>query len=142
MFMKNKINIGVYIILLAAFVIAGCERMSDIAIVKNNSAKSIFIIYTLGKLVTDESVAAYYNDLKEYLIEPDSSKKLSTFNRILKSEPDSSKIYLYIFNVDSLNKYKKASHFKGIVAHSLVKYIEIQVNKVNEPVDTIYVNKR
>jgi hypothetical protein len=140
--MKNKFNISASIILLATCFIVGCDWMNYVAIVKNNSNKSIFIIYTLGKFVTDSSVATYYNDLKEYIIEPDSSKKLSTFNRVLNKEPDSSKIYLYFFSVDSLNKYKKVSHFKGIVAHSLIKHIEIQLNKVEEPIDTIYVDKK
>jgi hypothetical protein len=139
--MTIKIDIKITTILILPLFIVGCERVNEIAVVKNNSKKPIFIIYTLGKVATDSSIGRYFNTLKEYTIDPNSVKKLSTFDRALDKEPDSSTIYLRIFNLDSLNKYGKVSHFKGILTHSLVKSINIQLNKVKEPVDTIYVDK-
>jgi hypothetical protein len=137
--MKNKFNFGVSMVLITTFFVVGCDWLNDVAVVKNNSNKPIFIIYTLGKVLTDSSVSSYYKTLKEFVIEPDSSKKIATANRVLKKEPDSSKIYLYIFYVDSLNKYERLSHYKGILKQSLIKSIEIQLNKTKEPIDTIHV---
>jgi hypothetical protein len=58
----------------------------------------------------------------------------------LNLQPDSLKQYIYIFNLDSLNKYQKLKICDGIVRSCLVKKIEIQLNKVKEPMDTIFVN--
>jgi hypothetical protein len=140
--MTIKFNIKIIVVLGFIFLIEGCEWRNEIAIVKNNSKKSIFIIYTLGKTVTDSSVGRYYHTLKEYTIEPGSFKKLTTYNRTLRNEPDSSKIYLYVFNIDSLKKYEKVSKYEGILNHSVIKKVEIQINKIKYPIDTLYVVKR
>jgi ribosome-binding factor A len=60
-------------------------------------------------------------------------------DRELNKAPDSAKIYIYIFNSDSLDKYQKLKHSNGILKHSLLKKIKIQLNKVKGHLDTIYV---
>ncbi|TWI95607.1 hypothetical protein JN11_04346 [Mucilaginibacter frigoritolerans] len=140
--MKSKFYVSVTLILIAIFFITGCDWASKVAIVKNRSNKPIYIVYSLHSFVSDSSVIGSYKYLKEYIVNPDTFKTILTFDRVLNREPDSSKIYLHIFNVDSLIKYEKASHFKGIFAHSLIKSVKIQLNKVKEPADTIYVDKK
>ena len=54
--------------------------------------------------------------------------------------PDTAKQYFYFFNLDSLNKYQKLKICDGIVKRCLVKRIEIQLNKVKDPTDTIFIN--
>ena len=64
-----------------------------------------------------------------YMVEADSN--------LLKA-PDSAKTYIYILKLDSLRKFRKSKLTNGILNHSLLKKIVVQLNKVKEPVDTIY----
>lgn len=77
-----------------------------------------------------------------YYIQPNLSEPLSTRpdKGNLSELPDSVKQYIFIFNLDSLNKYQKLKLCGGIVKHCLVKKIEIQLNKVKKPWDTVYIN--
>jgi len=58
----------------------------------------------------------------------------------LSAMPDSAIQFIYFFYLDSLNKYQKLQICDGIVNHCLLKRIEIQLNKVKEPMDTVFIN--
>jgi len=73
-------------------------------------------------------------------VQPGLIKELSTRPINLERQPDSVKEYIYIFNSDTLEKYRKLKICEGIVKRCLVKKIVIQLNKVKEPLDTIFIN--
>jgi hypothetical protein len=137
---ETKSNMIIVLIFITVTLLSGCDHLNKVAIMKNNSNKPIYLIYTLGKVVTDSSVAKYYSNLKEYSVQPDSLKILSTFNRKLEKEPDTSKLYLYIFDIDSLNKYQKVPHYTNLLKYSMIKKMELQLNKIKDPIDTLYIN--
>ncbi len=141
--LKSKLAFYIKItcVLIVSLVVTGCDWVNNIVVIENKTNDSLYATYAIGKLPTDSIVNDRYRYLKTYIIAPDSSKTVHTFNLVLSKQPDTAKIYLYIFNVDSLNKYQKANRFKGIFLHSLLKKTVIQLNKVKEPVDTIEINK-
>jgi len=136
---KSKFINNLLVVILTVVFLFGCERVNEVAIVKNNSSRTIFIIYTLGKVITDSSVKKYYSTQKNYMIKRDSFKRVSVFNRKLNTEPDSSKVYLYVFDSDSLKRYSGLQNYTGLLNHSLMKRIEIQLNTVKNPLDTVFI---
>lgn len=93
-----------------------------------------------GKIMTDSILCnARVNIL---YIQPGESEPMETGrpDGELSKLPDSSKQVVYVFNMDSVNKYRKLKLCDGIVKHCLVKQLEIQLNKVKEPFDTISIN--
>ena len=73
-----------------------------------------------------------------YLIPPQHYDTYTQPDSNLLKAPDSAKQYIYILNLDSLKRFRKRKVIKGILEHSLLKKVEIQLNKVMEPVDTTY----
>ena len=118
--------------------VSSCDRQAKIAIVKNNTKDTVSCWIWDKQPLTDSLL---YND-KVYIkdwISPDTFGTIVLPNRNLKKAPDSVKTYVYVFDVDSINKYRKTDPSSGILKHSLLKKIIIQLNKVNEPLDTIYI---
>jgi hypothetical protein len=83
-----------------------------------------------------------YNDriYMNYYIQPNLTESIATGYPGIFGAPDSVKAYIYVFNPDSINKYRSLKIQNGILKHSLLRKIEIQVNKAKEPLDTIYIN--
>jgi hypothetical protein len=117
--------------------ISSCDWQAKIALIKNNNKDTISCLIWDKQPLTDSLL--YYDKvyIKDW-IPPDSSGTITLPNRQLKKAPDSVKTYIYVFDVDSINKYRKMNPSKGILKHSLLKKIIIQLNKVKEPLDTIY----
>ena len=139
---KNNLTINSVFVLISISFLCSCDYIDKVVIIKNNSRKPVFYIFPFEISKTDSSVNEFYTNQKQYILKPDSLKNLFLFNTNLKTQPDSSKVSLYIFDIDSLNKYKKVASFKNMMNRSLIKKIEIQLNKVKEPVDTVYVFDR
>jgi len=136
--MKKRVNISALTILIF---IVSCN-ISDIsnnkiATIKNNTPNTIACALLDDDTMTDSSL---YSDTSymRYLIQ---SQHYDTYmipdSNLLKA-PDSAKTYIYILKLDSLNRFRKRKVINGILEHSLLKKIEVQLNKVMEPVDTIY----
>jgi hypothetical protein len=81
-----------------------------------------------------------YNErFSKYWFEAKDSGFVSLPNIKLGYQSDSVKAYLYVFNSDSLFKYQDLKKVEGIVQHSFIKKVVIQLNQVKEPLDTIYI---
>ena len=136
--MKQKINIGILAVIVF---IVSCDNSdfynNKIATIKNNTSSTIACAVLDHETLTDSSL---YTDTSYmgYLIP---SQHYDTYmvddSNLLKS-PDAAKKYIYILKLDSLNKFRKRKVINGILEHSLLKKVEIQLNKVMEPVDTTY----
>jgi hypothetical protein len=123
------------------FLYSSCERLHiKIGYIKNNTntdlAGAEWDNFMADSLLCNDRINL------DYYIQPGLFEELSTRPNKgdLQELPDSSKQYIYIFNLDSLNKYQKLKICEGIVKRCLVKKIEIQLNKVKEPMDTVYIN--
>ena len=141
--MKKHFYAGILLstVLLSLLLFQSCEKLHiGIGYVKNNTKSD------LAGAEWDESLpdSILCHDMinLDYYLQPGLSEDLSTRpdKGNLSELPDSVKQYIYIFNLDSLNKYKKLQICEGIVKRCLVKRIEIQLNKVKEPMDTVFIN--
>jgi len=132
---KWKSTILFPIILLAACW-TGCYThwQSEIVVVNNNTESQILVAKQLNKRMTDSILLTEAFSKNE--IDPFSSQTIAVPDMSLNNAPDSEKVFLFIFNVDSLNKYKEAN-IKNFVERCLIKTIEIQLNQVKTPIDTI-----
>jgi hypothetical protein len=111
---------------------------AGIVIVKNCKPKNrILVAKQPGDLMTDSIL--FNERFSENLIYPMNSQIIVLPNTKLSSKQDNEKVHLYVFNCDSLDKYQQLKEIKGILKHSFIQKIEIQLNKVKEPLDTIYI---
>jgi hypothetical protein len=133
--MKQKVNIGTLAILI--FLVSCSTWNNKIATIKNNTSSIIACSLLKNGIMTDSSL---YNDTSymRYLIKPQHYDTYTVPDSNLTKAPNSAKTYIYILKLDSLNKYRKLKLMNGILMHSLLKKIEVQLNKVKEPLDTIY----
>ena len=125
-------------LLLILLVIAGCNDYNNkIATIKNNTTSVIACALLKNGIMTDSLL---YNDTSYmgYLIQPYHYDTYMVLDSNLLKAPDSDKRYLYLLKLDSLNKFRKLKVTNGILKHSLIKMVVIQLNKVQEPIDTIY----
>lgn len=140
--MKMNYNIAVYLVFISnclLFISCGEKLHTTIGYIKNNT-KSDLVCANWYKSMADSSLCNNRINLNTYL-QPNLGNVLTTGgDRNLNNEPDSSIEYIYIFNKDSLDKYQELKICEGIVKRCLVKKIEIQLNKVKEPMDTVFIN--
>ena len=122
-----------------SFISCGEKLHTGIGYIKNNTNDAL-VGGNWYKSMTDSVLCNDRIYLNSY-VGPHLSQGLATGGDVnLSSQPDSAKEYIYIFNEDSLTKYQKLKICDGIVKHCLVKKIEIQLNKVKDPMDTVFIN--
>jgi len=130
---KNNITALAYII----FSVSCHNSNNKIATIKNNTSNAIICELLNNAIMTDSLL---YNDklYMRYLIQPQHYDTYTLPDSDLTKAPDAEKTYIYILKLDSLHKFLKLKHTNGILKHSLLKKIVVQLNKVKEPLDTIY----
>ncbi len=135
----KKLTLLKIVIIATIFLFSACvmDWQADIAIIKNNTPNLILIAKQRNDYLTDSIL--YHERFSETWIDVNKAHIISLPNTRLNNQPDSAKIYLYVFNGDSLNAYQSSKRVKGILKSCLIKKIEIQENKVKEPLDTIYI---
>ena len=140
MITNNKLIVWLSCAILSITIISCGEKLhTAIGYVKNNTSDTL-VGANWYRNMTD-SVLCNDRIYLNYYLQPHLSESLATGGNVnLSSESDSSKEYIYIFNEDSLNKYQKLKICSGIVKHCIVKKIEIQLNKVKDPMDTVFIN--
>jgi hypothetical protein len=122
------------IVLLSSCII---DVHSNFAVIKNDTRSRLFIAELENDNMSDSIL--YKERFSKTWIEPNRSGPLFIPNAKLKAFPDSAKIYLYIFNCDSMYKMRALKKVNDLVKRSFIQKIEIQLNTVKEPLDTIYV---
>jgi hypothetical protein len=133
--MKQKINIAILAILI--FIVSCDISNNKIATIKNNTSSTIACALLDDEMLTDSSLYADTSYMG-YLIPPQHYDTYMVADSNLLKAPDAAKKYIYILKLDSLNKFRKRKIINGILEHSLLKKVKIQLNKVMEPVDTTY----
>ncbi|WP_259066419.1 hypothetical protein HDF24_22010 [Mucilaginibacter sp. X4EP1] len=139
--MKKNLIVAIFCIFFGVVFCSGCEKLHvQIGNIKNNT-KTDLVGAEWGEFMADSMLCEDKINL-DYYLQPGLSEELSIRpdKGELSALPDSSKQYIYIFNSDSLDKYQKLKMCDGIVKRCLVKKIEIQLNKVKEPMDTVFIN--
>ena len=130
--------------LVIIFVIAlpeiSCHWKADIIAVRNNSPDSLLISRQFDEKMNDTILfnESFYEDF----VAPNTIYNITLPNRIPKQASDSERVVLYIFNLDSVNKYQKLRKTKGIFEKSFLNKTIIQLNKVENVLDTIYINSQ
>ena len=131
------------ILVFLAIALSGCamDVHIGICILKNNTQNDIVAACWDSSPMQDSLL---YNDrvyMPNYIKAGAAQSIGGPYNHVdVDNDPDSVKAYVYVFSPDSLDKYRKLLNRKGILKQSLLKKIEIQVNKIKEPLDTISVN--
>jgi len=111
------------------------DYKSNIALVKNNTSGRLLIAIQPFELMTDSTL--YYGLFSKAWVEVNQTQFVILPNIRPSAQPDSAKAYLFVFKEDSVYKYQTLKKMRGIIEHSFIRKIEIQLNKVKEPLDTI-----
>jgi len=118
-----------------------CDWKSKIGVIKNSTSDTIAIVVWNDKelgAITDSMINTdriYMPDL----VEPNKCSTIALSDRNFDKAPDSSKLQLYVLNVDSLSYYRKVRSNRNILGHCLLRKITIQTNKIGKGLDTIYI---
>lgn len=127
-----------YILAGSILFLASCEWQTPITVVKNNTSDTLLIGMRAKQFMNDSIL--YNRKFTDYEIDPHSVSAITLPNLTPKNAPDSDIVYLYFFKNDSLSKYQKLRHREGLVQKSLFKNVTIQINKVKDEPDTIFIN--
>lgn len=129
-------------LLFIVLVLGGCvmDRKSGIIVIANDTNSAKLVAKQPIQDITDSLVFSNLLDKDELSSGEIRSIWLPYSN--LRNLPSSEKVYFYIFNVDSLEKYRKAKKVDGIIDLCLIKKFSIQLNKVEDQLDTVYVNEQ
>lgn len=129
-------------LIVAYSIISSCGEILHIPIgyVKNNTQTDVVGAYWYSDMA--DSLLCNDRIYLDTYLQPGLSQGIATSpdKGEISKLPDSTKEYIYFFNKDSLDKYQKLHLCNGIVKHCLVKKVVIQLNKVKEPFDTVYIN--
>jgi len=137
--MNRKTCINIFLVATATLFFSCWDiRKIPIGYIKNNTNQDIIA----ADWFKDMNDSLLYNDriYMGYYIQPKLTETMATGYGGLFGYPDSVKAYIYVFNPDSIDKYRKLKIQKGIFKNSLLKKIVIQVNKAKEPLDTVFIN--
>lgn len=127
------------ILLISVLVISGCvvDRRSEVVVINNNSRSSVLVVKTPIPDLTDSLVFIDHLDQTDF--SSGEIRGIAVPYGNLKNLPASEKMYVYIFSIDSLEKYRRLKKMQGIMKSSLIREFSLQLNQVQDPVRTEYV---
>ena len=136
-----QIMLGKLFLLFVAFILSSCimDRNTGVVVINNDTNSSILLAKQPNQNITDSLV--FLNDLDKAELISGEIRNICLPYSNLQSLPSNEKAYLYIFNIDSLEKYRKSKKVDGIMDLCLIDKYSIQLNKVKDELDTIYVSK-
>ncbi|WP_316841954.1 hypothetical protein [Pedobacter gandavensis] len=126
-------------VLILVLVISGCvmDRKSEVVAINNNTTSGVLVVQNTNTNIADSLVFNGYVD--QIQLSPGEITSIWVPYISIKKLPNSEKTTFSFFNVDSLEKYRKLKKMKGIIKSSLIRKFSIQLNKVQDPVDMVYV---
>ncbi len=138
----KKIFFKFLIILIFCFSIYGCYDVTvnrGLSITNKSDAK-VSILYSnrVNKQLTENNIAYYISD--ENVIQPDSTYDITILGRNNPwhqyiNEGKTKKLFLYVFNVDSLKKFEGVYSMDDLINQKkylkVIKYSEEELNKIN-----------
>ncbi|MBB5648148.1 hypothetical protein [Pedobacter cryoconitis] len=136
--MKNLIK--VLLLTVCSFCFFGCfpHWQSEVVVIKNDLSSTILIGKQPDEYMTDSIV--FNKEFSTNLIAAFTDQVIALPDMTFKNALDSEMVYLYVFNLDTLNKLIQEKKVKGILDKSLLKKVKIQLNLIKEPLDTIVIN--
>jgi len=126
-------------IFLISSLCVGCviHKQTPIIVVRNNFSDTIGVMKSESEIKVNDNFiydTPFYTSLY-----PNEERRIAIPDRNLEALPDSSKMYFYIFNLDSIRRYQKAKKIQGIFKNSFLKRHVLQLNEVDDLLDTINV---
>lgn len=131
----------VKIALISILVLGGCvmDRKSSVLVIANDTDSNILVVKQPYREITDNLVFSNHLDWEEF-----NSGEIKTvwlpYSR-LRNLPPNERAYFYVFNTDSLEKYRGLKKANGIIKLCLIKEFSLQLNEVKDQLDTLYVSK-
>ncbi|PYF74194.1 hypothetical protein [Pedobacter nutrimenti] len=128
-------------IILVTLLIWGCytNKKTGILVVANGTQSPLTVVKQPDQIITDSLVFFDQLDKTEFIV--GETKAISLPYSGFKSLPDSKKTYLYVFNSDSLDKWRNEKKIDGILKKCLIKTFSIQLNQVKDKLDTVYISR-
>ena len=126
---------------LSILTLTSCDWQSDVAVVSNKRTDTISVIPWKDKELGPISDSMIYND-RLYMpdqINPGESKTITLPDRHFGNAPDSEKLDLYIFDLDSINVYRSKKEKLFMLKKCLLKKIKIPVKQLADKIDTFQV---
>jgi len=113
------------------------DYQEEIAVIKNNSTKSVIVIERIDGEMND-SIFNNQQFLKDTLL-PKKSITLFWPNIRPSSAPDSIKDYIFIYDLGIIESLKDNNKIQEVHKKALLKQLTIQLNKIKYPLDTIII---
>ena len=135
--MKTRKNMYITIIAILGLQSNSCDTRTDVAVIKNKLATNILAVDQPNEIMTDSILYYGYNYLEKEEIESNQSVTISVPGAGFQQATNNEKVYIYVFSEDSLVKYRKLTKYGGILKKSLIKKMDIQLNQIKYPLDTI-----
>ena len=134
--MRNKL-----LIMFITLSIWSCEmdKKTGIVVIANDKNSPLLIVKQPDQIITDSLVFFDQVDGTEFI--KGEVRTISLPYNGFKSLPDSEKLYLFILNLDSVEKFRNDKSIDGILSKSLIKKVSIQLNEVKDKLDTVYVSR-
>jgi hypothetical protein len=136
--MKLKIKAKANWLVVISLIMVSCsyDWKAKVGIIKNDTKDSI-VVAVSNKEITDSIL---YNKLYlDYVIGSNESTIITLPGKVPSQAPDSERVYIYVIKKDSLNKYQGLEHSNSVLKQSFLNKFEIQLNKIKNPLDTIYI---
>jgi hypothetical protein len=135
--MKNLI---VVLLVMFSFCCFGCftHWQSEVVVIKNDLSSAILIAKQPEDLMTDSIL--FNESFSSDVIGPFTDQVIALPNVSLKHALDSEMVYVYVFKLDTLTKFRREKKIKSIVDKSLLRKVQIQLNLIKEPLDTIIID--
>ena len=116
------------------------DKRNGVVVVANDTKSSLLTVKQPDQIITDSLL--YNRHLDETIFDTGEIMTISLPIFGINSVPDSEKLYLFVFDLDSIKKITRSKKIEGICSNSLIKIVSIQLNEVKEDdLDTIYVSK-
>ena len=129
-----------FILLFLVLATSGCilDQKSEVIVIANNTNSSIVVVKQPTQNITDSVLFKNQLDNSEFV--GGEVRSIWLPDTHLRNLPNSERVYFYIFNTDSLDKYRNRNKLNGIFKKCLIKEFSLQLNQVIEVMDTIYVS--
>ncbi|MDF2432832.1 MAG: hypothetical protein JWP44_2463 [Mucilaginibacter sp.] len=125
------------IVIISILMLTSCENRSTILAVKNATKSTIVGASLLDDSVSDSEI---YGDsvYMEIYLKSGEVEGVGMVNFRFNNQSDTSKLQLFIFNEDSLKKFRRLGVEKGIISKCLIKKMTIPLKTIKK-IDTIII---
>lgn len=111
------------------------DRKSQVLAVRNMTIDTVFVVKTLSAKMTDSILFNADYDVDYFMPRTDN---LIYVPKIAHEKGEKSNhLYVYFFKAMAVREGIKSQKMKGLFNHSFIKFVQINLEKIKNPVDTI-----